>query len=542
MKNNRKTHSVCSIFLVALMAFSGTFTLFSINQSAYAEEGFSTYEEFNAQIEDVRLELAEYEDRLSRIKELSDYIKYHDLLNLLQQYINTESVAEWKSTGFGMTKRYHINAFTYDPALFENLVAGIRAVEPDFRLADDAANNNIVSSIINIQTPELAAIIYEMLHIGQINFMLSITQDYYNRNSSASPTSEVIEEFKASAKSGFETNALPYIYMAGLYNRILDHESYAEVQQILQAWEDNYEADYLKLKSTLTILEHGESLTTTDYFPGYTGFGQKRQYLGKSIAENLGEAYTLQQLVEYLPNHTVWPLIDKDETIAFFQSIYETEVQNLKDALSAIDPSLTNLDLKTTEELVALGSEIAKRESDFSRHFTTATAENKTLINLMVDFSIDALGLLDHPEAKYFATVASQSAIGTPSILGKTSATALIENIPDQSSIHDYYGRIGNAALQLNRTITDGLYPHEDWIIPPAEDSGNSNPNDSENQPSNPGANSTDLAQKSNSQTVSVPNTGFFGTISSSAEATIGFSVICGLIFAFIVARRKSRR
>lgn len=542
-----KTHKkqlLCVIFMLAML-ISNSHNLFT----AYALDtngGPNTFEEFEEKLENVRTKRAELQNELNTVKEYDNVKAYQEIWDLLERYIDTEEIAEWKGTKVTIYSAYRASSFSYDEIILNELVDVIQKYDPNFRLVDDIKNNNIITSIPNISVTEIATMTYDMLYLGHIDFMLAHAQEHFDRNSEhATARGLMVEQFNMSVNEEFQGNLALYYRMAELYNRIMSRDDFNVTQAAFRSWEEKYHDNGFKLRSAMHILQNGEELTAKDIFPYYIKKGAKKFYFCDKIPLT---DYTLEQLVEYLPEHEDFPQypkeLTKEETIAFFTSILEAETQNLKDALLAIDSTLTDLDDKTADELVEVGKQLRDASVLFRDVTQNIGSENQNLTNLLIDFNFKALGMLieRRPAAKYFEELLPTAYADTLPT-NALSASQIKEHASDDQELLDYYRRIGNAALQIDPTITEGLYPYGDWVVPDISDKpehqdpsvpGSNTPNNPSGSPQDPSGNPSDGDNKNDSLT---PNTGIIAGIMGNATSTLGVVVIATA--AFVLSAKK---
>lgn len=552
-----KTHRrrLCYAILALAILFSGGYFVFTTSsKETYAldEEGNpETFEEFQTAIADVYAERDRLQTELSIIKKYDNVKPYQEIWDVLDRYIATESF-EWISSKVQFSTVYTARYFQYDGTALQELVTTIQKYDPNFQLSSNISYNNIVSSILNCSVMEISTVAYDMLRLGHINLMLNNAQTHFDKNYSSTQIKRrqrIVPNFLTAINDGFEYDIALYARMAELYNRIISRNTFTEVQAAFQDYKSNTITDNTKLADALRLLQHAEDLTTEEYFPYKVQRGFKRIYFGADLAEDLGRTYTLAQLIDALPNRIHFPTeIDLDETIAFFTSILDTETQNLKDALLALHPDLTNLDDKSVDELIMLSKQL-------NPNLDTTPTTNE-LANLLVQFNTAVLNLsVTNPADKYFPFPATSTASAMPiaafannPVIEPTTASQISQRATNRNDVYDYYGRIGQIALQIDPTITEGLYPHADWTS--SEDPTNptepSNPTHPDTTTPNGSQTSSDSANPSGDH---APSTGVAGSGSTNSSASsLGIAAIAGIaIIAFLIRlsikalRRKSK-
>ncbi len=549
MKNKISTkYFFCITFALAISISIGCH-LFATPSTTYAldaEGSPETFEEFQEQINDVYTKRDELIKMLKTIKEYDDIKTYQEIWDVLERYAATEEIGTWWQSGPPFNAHYRAGSFGYNGEILQELTATIQKYDPNFKLADDIKDNNIISSLSNITIPEVATVIYNTLYTSHINFMLANAQTHFNKNANyVIGRTNMVANFLTSVNEQFENGFLLYDYtseIAELYNRILSRDAFADVQAIFQQWQKDYANTCLQLRTTTHILQHGEELTSFRYFSTAGGPPFAPIYLGTSIASKFQETYTLEQLVNYLPSHNSFPGIDKDETIAFFTSILKAEVKNLKETLIELDPTLANLDDKTVDNLLEISEQHKDINMLFQNVFQNADPKTQQLASLLIQFNFETLNMLidQYPADKYFAQPTLMTLAATP-----TDNTLTIEQInnqkPSNEELYNLYGRLGNAALQIDPTITEGLHPHPDWEFPETPDTpevpetpvGPINPDDQDPQPT-PEEPSAPSQEPSENLT---PNTGIIGDIVNSATSTTGIIVISSVVAVIFVKK-----
>lgn len=552
-----KTHKkrlFCVIFMLAILIGNNhnLFTAYALDTNGNP----NTFEEFEGKLENVHAKRAELQSELETIKEYDSVKAYQEIWNALERYIDTEEITEWKGTKVTIYSAYRASGFSYDETILNELVDVIQKYDPNFRLVDDIKNSNIITSIPNISVTEIATVVYDMLYLGHIDFMLANAQEHFDRNSEyIGARGLMVEQFNMSVNEEFQGNLALYYRTAELYNRIMSRDDFNATQAAFQNWEEKYYDDSFKLRSAMHILQNGEELTAKDIFPYYIKKGAKKFYFCDKIPLT---DYTLEQLAEYLPGHEVFPQypkeLTKEETIAFFTSILDAETQNLKDALLAIDPTLTDLDNKTADELVEVGKQLRDASVLFQDVTQNISLENQKLTSLLIDFNFKALDMLieQRPAAKYFEELLPAAYADTLPT-NTLSAGQIKEHALDDQELLDYYRRIGNAALQIDPTITEGLYPYGDWVVPDIPDKpehqdpsvpGSNTPNNPSGSPQDPSGNFPDGDNRNDGLT---PNTGIITNIVSNASSALGIVLIATVAFMlsaknFLKHKTKQRK
>lgn len=178
----------------------------------------------------------------------------------------------------------------------------------------------------------------------------------------------------------------------------------------------------------------------------------------------------------------------------------------------------------------------------FQNVFQNTDTKAQQLASLLIQFNFETLNMLidQYPADKYFAQPILMTLAATP-----TDNILTVEQInnqkPSNEELYNLYGRLGNAALQIDPTITEGLHPHPDWEFPETPDTpevpetpvGPINPDDQDPQPT-PEEPSAPSQEPSENLT---PNTGIIGGIVNSATSTAGIIVISSVVTVIFVKK-----
>lgn len=569
IKTNRKWLLCISFAIAAILG--GSCCLFSSSSATYALTANGhpeTVEELTAQIPSVYEKRAELQEQLDAVLKFEHSKDYQEIWDILERYIATEEIAGWKSIAhIGLYRRYQADQFSYDETLFNELVATIQKYDPEFKVADDMQYNNIVSSIFNSSIAEVTIVAYDMLYIGHIDMMLANMQAHLDKNSKILDKGEIDEAFIMGVNEEFANSITFYAWMAELYNRIMSRAEFAEVHAIFQEWSEKYHDEYYRIFVAKRTLQHGEETTTKQAFPYRLKRGIRYYDFDTDIASKLKETYTLEELVNYLPEYTSTPkaigsdvTLSHDELVGFFTNIYNSERQNLKDGLLALNPSLTNLDERTTDELLELSEKYLDADTLFGHLYANARPKVKELAKLLIEFNFETLGMVAGYDAdKYLPTILPTNAImayAEIAPVGTVSTNQVRQFSPSHDEIYAAYGKIGNAALQLDRTVTDNLLPHEDWVIPDeiedpedpddstsddknSDDDNSNKSDDTTSSTTKPSATFTDSPSDKTSSFL--PNTGILSHIVPNAEAALGVTAIISAAIILVIIRHRSR-
>lgn len=459
---------------------------------------------------------AGHKANLEALKQLDTYAQHAELWAALDAYLADPAELTYRSgSGFGANRKIYIQP-QYKADKYFALVGAIQAVDSDFEPISNSYYD-LMDSVSHLSAADVNAIFYETMVVNFYDTLINRPEacaaavlSYANATDAT-----VARSFTVTLEdSEFLTDAYAKkIYLTELYNRVMSRSSLQHVAQPMLDWSQTTGTYYTNLRSNVYLLTHGEAMVSRTYYTGSTGFGANRKYLENIVSEGIGSStYTLKQAVDFLPTNTTWPGSNesiKDEIIARTERAYYTELANLKANVTALDPSQTDLDSKTDEELVAIAQKVLEEPQSNNLSDNPAIQEfDATLIQ----FNMDMINQIVSPEAKYFENQ-TRAVTETPAISQQIALNDFATSTTADQLVTHYYGLLGQQALPFDKTITAALPTHEIWPDP----STLPDPVNPE-QPETPG--STDPSNPTQDDALDTPESGAFAAMAQAAPAT----------------------